>query len=873
MCHHKSPFDSVGQIFRQYLTRMLSRYIMPLAEVMILGIPAMGIASHYEVITPDDKSPIQCLVQDIRYPQVSARHYLASFSQHFSTKEGWGGYFYGGFVGSPKDERALLQFCSWQMKGEEVPAADIFFTHAGKHMSWARTTWEGCAGGIKGHWSDSEFMPNQWHRFVARTWSSPEDPEHSYIGIWLKLVESGVWHHLATIRYPGVIDNLGSFYGFQENFAADGADPVASVDLRNTYSQRNGGWVPANTILFRTQGKGEYTDRLSLRTIEGGKAVSLRTLWDFTRKATPDQKNDTAFKPVNQALTYQQPSQPTFFDPVIVDSLSSITCGSQIYMNWNLAPTSCPQMGYKLEIFESARPLGVPIAVLWGNDPECRSRLVELKSVAAASVRLTLIDIYGRDSTPFTKVVEAASLQSASNAAASAPGLNYRYFEAPEGISWNQLPDLTKIIPIRQGAMVEPDISPRLRRENYAFDFKGLLKINSAGIYDFSLVHASGGKLTIDGLPVIDAGEYHSIGKYSGAVSLDKGAHAIHLQYVQGDRQFQQADDFLQLLWAGPGSDGNPSRIPTGAFSRMSEDDEPAIVCKMPGIGVGDRAKLTVGVSGIDGMPHRIQYYIENPTFDYFSAQGAQGGHYFIGESKSVNTPLEAMLWGTSDKTIRARLLYGDNRTIESVPITFKSPPAKLAPWNLTELEHHQYPVAAHVDGQSVSLVGESMALLTQPVTGDCTLVAHLVDITPNTPGPDGTMPEASQWQAGIILRNDLGASPGEPLGGNTHYVALLGSADGAIRHCDSLMKNGAGNQPSGDLGSGNHWMKLERKGNQFTEYLSGDGKTWRIVKTVDLPKMNPSIHAGLFIYAQPSAINLLHHASFENVSLTSAGS
>ena len=855
-----------------YVAWRMSLCVSRLAVIIFLGMSSVGHASHYEVITPDDNSPIQCLVQDIRYPQVSSRHYLACFSQHFRTKEGWGGYFYGGFVGSPKDERALLQFCSWQMSGKGVPAADIFFTHAGKNMSWARTTWEGCAGGIKGHWPDSEFMPNQWHRFVARTWSSAEDPEHSYIGIWFKIVESGVWHHLATTRYPGVIDNLGSFYGFQENFAADGADPVASVDLRNTYSQRNGVWVPANTILFRTQGKGEYTDRLSLRSIEGGKAVSLRTLWDFTRKATPDQKNDTAFKPANQELTYQQPPQPTFFDPVIIDSLSPITSESQVYVKWDLAPTSCPQLGYKLEIFDSARPQGEPMAVLWANDPECRSRLVDLKSLAAASVRLTVTDIYGRDSTSVTKAVEVASLQSASKTTTSESGLNYCYFEAPEGVSWNQLPDFTKIIPTRQGAVTEPDISPRLRRSNYAFDFKGQLTIDSAGIYDFTLVHASGGKLTIDGLPVIDAGDYHSIGKYSGAISLDKGPHAFHLQYVQGDKQFQQADDFLQLLWTGPGSAGNPVRIPIKAYSRPGDKNEPTIAF-MPAAGaVGNRVKLTTEVSGIDGMPHRVQYYIANPAFDYFSAQGARGENYFICETKGANLPLEAMLWGTSEKTIRARLLYGDNRTIDSAPAIFKTTPASLGPWKLTELEHHQYPVAAFVDGQSVSLLGESMSLLTQPVTGDCTLIARLADITPRAPGPDGTLPDASQWQAGIILRNDLGASPGEPLGGNTHYVALLGSVDGAIRHCDSLMKDGAGNQPSGDLGGGNRWLKLERKGDRFTEYISDDGKTWKLVKAVHLPKMNSSIHAGLFIYALPSAINLLHHAHFDNVSLKLSG-
>ena len=68
-------------------------------------------AAHYEVQS-DDKSPIQCLVQDLRHPEWTSGHYLACYSQYFGTKEGYGGYFYGGFVGHPKATENLLQFCS-----------------------------------------------------------------------------------------------------------------------------------------------------------------------------------------------------------------------------------------------------------------------------------------------------------------------------------------------------------------------------------------------------------------------------------------------------------------------------------------------------------------------------------------------------------------------------------------------------------------------------------------------------------------------------------------------------------------------------------------------------------------------------------------
>jgi hypothetical protein len=227
------------------------------------------------------------------------------------------------------------------------------------------------------------------------------------------------------------------------------------------------------------------------------------------------------------------------------------------------------------------------------------------------------------------------------------------------------------------------------------------------------------------------------------------------------------------------------------------------------------------------------------------------------------------MLCGGTEKTVRARLVYGKNRSIDSEPVTFRSTPPDLGPWTLTELEHHQYPVAAEVKDSTILLVGESMALLTRAIDGDCTLVARLADITSSAKAPDGSEPGGSVWQAGIILRNDLNPSPGEPLGGNTTYAALPGCVDGTIRDCDSLMKNGAGNQPSGNRGSHQRWMKLQRSGNDIIKSLSEDGQSWTVNKTVTLPKLNPTIHAGFFIYALPSSTRLLHHAIFDHVSLT----
>lgn len=833
-----------------------------IATAAAIGFIPMCLASHYDVINETNKTPIQCLVQDLRHPEWTKGHYLACYSQYFKTREGWGGYFYGGFVGDSPATKGLLQFCSWQMGGKGAPAADIDFCYAGKHMSWAKTTWEGCAGGIKGRWPVSEFKVNEWHRFVARTWAPLDDPAHSFVGIWMKDVTSGTWYHLATTRYPGTIANLSTFFGFQENFTGGRADPIATLNIRNTYSQRDGKWTADNKCLFRPQGDGDKKERLCLKTIENGSALSLQTLWSYVDKATPAQKTDPAFVPEKRELSYHQPAVPTFFDPMKIKSLAAANNGLQLYVKWELAEQSCPQLSYKLEVFDNPQSKGAPALELNGNDPELRTLLLNLKGNRTPHVRLTLTDIYGNTGSPLTCAAVPVALTQASSGKAepSAPGLNYRYYEAPDKTDWMTIPDFTKLTPVREGVLGEPDLNPRLRRTNYAFEFTGQIEIAQAGIYDFTLVYASGVKLCIDGRVVVNGDGYHSIGNTSGAISLAAGKHALILQYVQGPKQTQQADDFMQMLWNAPGMIGKPTRIPAATFSRKPGPDEPKVTLLPPATGTGNRVKLASTIANLKGTADSVEYYSFNPEFDYFRAQGAKGSDYLITATRNAGVPIETMLWNTPEKVIRARLLYGKNRTIDSNPVTVKSSVPDPAPWTLSELEHHQYPVAAEVNGNTISLVGESMSLLTQPVNGDCTLIAHLADITDR---------KESQWQAGIIIRKDLDPSPGEPLGGKTTYAALIGCADGTVRDCDSLMKNGAGNQPSGNHGGKKRWMKLQRAGNDITESLSEDGKTWSINKTVSLPKLSQTAHAGFFIYALPSEARELHRATFDNVSLS----
>jgi hypothetical protein len=845
-----------------------------------LTVPACvtsAFAAHYDVKSEISKAPRQVLVQDLLWSSWTRGHYLACYSQRFRTQENWGGYFYGGIVGDVPAKKTLIQICSWQMSGKGAPPAAIDFVQAGKHMSWAKSTWEGSAGGIKGKWPHDELRAGTWYRTVARTWAGPgEKPDHSFIGVWMKDTGTGEWYHLGTTRYPGVIRDLGDHFGFQENFIGGNADPIASVMIRNTYSRRNGEWVADNKVQLRPQRK----EREKITPMEGGTALKLETLWDDTKTAKPADVADPAFVNKNNDFIYKQPAQPNFLDACAATGVSAARAGSQLYVKWTVPVKAAPQLGWRIEVFDNAERTGAPVKTFRADEPDTREALLDIGDIATPFVRLTLSDIYDGVSRPADcSVMGVKPIRPVvSSKLSRGTGLDYVCYEAPEKTVWTALPDFEKLPPAFTGVVGEPDISPRRRRENYAFRFDGALKVSVPGIHRFTLISGGGSRLLIDGRTVIDFDGPHSINAASGAIPLTAGSHDFRLEYFQGARQQQQADDFLQLSRTGPDTAGKPVRVGGGDFEGPTGFiDSRAVTLRAPSGGalVGATSVPLEAAVAPDAapapIPASIRYYMTNPDFDYFAGQGARGAQYFLGETSGASGKLVAPVWGPGAKTVFARAVYADGHTVDSSPVSFTTMAGDLGPWKLTELEHHQYPVAARVDGDTVSLVGESMALLTQPVKGDCEITAHLAEITPNVPGPDGTRPEAGVWQAGVILRHNLEASPGEPLGGNTHYTSVLAKVNGDVAFCDSLMKNGAGNQPSGNQGSKNRWMRITRRGAVCTNSVSEDGQTWKVVKTVELPKLGETAHAGFFLYALPSATLSLHRAKFDHITVTTA--
>jgi len=842
--------------------------------VPVIGILALAIfqspesrASYYTLV-PGSANPLEVVTYDARYPYWTKSIYIATYPLSALSREHWECQYYGGvqLVSSEMDTHLL--WSTWGINGKGAPASGIDFVYAGPHLGWHRSTWEGSSGGVSGFWPADEFKVNQWYRFVHRVWTPRDHTPHlGYAGVWMKSLETGEWHHMATFKFPAELTGFNNMGGFMEYFGG-GAPDKAAAEFRNCYTCSNGQW--SSRTNFSADNSAD--DTISLVPGENGDGVLMETTRNPRDPATG---KPTKLSVVNQKFPLRQPAQPDFFDAAKIENPSAERLGKQLVVRWSVDSKSAPQLGYDIEVFDGDNR----VATYSWNDPEARQCDITLPAVPSGkvSVRLVLRDIFNQTSPEARFAATPSEPLAAAEISDLVPGLSYRYYESAKPETWTALPDFASLTPLTTGVTAIPDITPRLRRNGYAFAIDGNLRIAANGLYTFNLVVASGATLFLDGKIIIDADGDRSIARYPGTVALKAGVHPMHVSFYHGRGRGNQADDFLQMTWSGPGF--GTTTIPASAFAHAADVREPVLIAEAR-LADGIRLELSSHLTGFAGKIKRVEYYAVNDHFDYYTQQGAQSENYVLagsnqpGQTQPAQT-LSAPIWGGEIKTVFARAILADNRTVDSAPVTIRGTNHDRATdangMALTELEHHLYPSNHAVEHGTITLVGNSMNLLSRPQKGDVTIIAHLAGITSAQALSDGTRLEsAGNWFSGIILRNNLEARPGEPFGGaEIPYIMVGGSADGATRHCDSTMINGAGNQLSGDIGSDAKWFKLTRKGPRLSAYVSKDGRSWRLVADIQQPKLKDEIEVGFIHYSIPCAVPCIHWAKFDNLSIS----
>jgi alpha-L-fucosidase len=108
------------------------------------------------------------------------------------------------------------------------------------------------------------------------------------------------------------------------------------------------------------------------------------------------------------------------------------------------------------------------------------------------------------------------------------PGIVYKYYQ-PEATINLQSSFLTQVI--NEGVTDIISLAKKQRKDKFAFDFSGYIKINKDGFYTFYSSSDDGSKLFIDDIEIVDNDGNHGTVEKNGKAALKKGYHKIRVSY------------------------------------------------------------------------------------------------------------------------------------------------------------------------------------------------------------------------------------------------------------------------------------------------------------------------------------------------------
>lgn len=708
---------------------------------------------------------------------------------------------------------------------------------------------------------------NVWYRFALRCWRPADGTPHKgYAGEWIRDGSTGEWYHCGTYEIPFAVTGVPGMGGFIEGYYP--TKGAKELHFRSAYVHELG--KPADTIQSAStinisfnaltsenpDYKGGYAGLSDDGTYAIASSMNLVTSDPLGNSRTPNVAGTT------KTLTISQSATPPF-DPIVVSSPSAQVLPDQVLVEWSVPAVSSPQLGYRLEVFNNASCTGTPAVTCTELIPQRRRKLLAIPGVTTPKVRLTVIDIFDRESSPILLTPVTPALKPASNPGSVVAGLNFQYYEAAAGTNWTSLPAFSSLSPTIQGAADFVDTSPRRRRENYAFRHQGYIQVPADGLYIFTLQSFGSSKLLIDGVDLVNYDGLSQPGESSGWIALAAGKHTVEAQYAFAKQWTQtKYGDGVSVMCEGPGISRQP--VPDAAWLRIPATGTPTVTLNSPAPEsrvTGSSVPLTATVTANGATVLKVQYLM---------------GPVLLGESATAPSyPVNVFLGAADRSLIRARVIYGNGAgSLDSSPQTALTVVnMDTLSWKVSSIgTQHHFPTGGKSSGATLALTGDSFNTITRLVTGDCTLIAHLADIDAQTALQDGTLPNNLSG-AGIILRGSLLPNTGAPLGGNeatTQFAAVFGTSDRQSHYQNGTMQDAGGAYSSTDQGD-LRWFKLVRTGDTFESSLSADGVTWSVKNTVTLPGIGATLNAGVFQYTPTNLLSYIPHARFDSVSLTGA--
>ena len=455
-------------------------------------------------------------MQEMRWPYPNGSVYNPCF---YTTVNGENGAYFGFYMGNLMPNAAEisvgLNFSIWGIGNPIQPGDNPIFIYSATNAYPSFSTGESVAAANNG--VNITFRTNQWHRYVLALWQPADGtPHRTYMGGWIRF-PNGTWWHYGTLQIPFAGAGFSPVMGFQENL---GSTTPWRSDYRNSYYHHGGTWHAANLC---TAGANDGW-LVNANVIENGTAASI----EACPTNNPVNYVGIPFTHSIPLLMSNQPAQPTF-DPILVTNTTASVYGSQLLVQWQVPPTSSPQLGYKIEVFNNSNYTGSASITFFDRDPEIRLKLLDISGVVTPYVRVTISDIFHNTNGPVLITPSAVALNPATNVVGAVSGLGYSYYQSTS--NYLVLPNFNTLTPVQRGVVNYPDLTPRLTRNDYAFNYNGFINVPSNGIYVFTLNSYHGSKLLVDGALVVDNDGQHSLFAVQAPAALAAGRHAINVQY------------------------------------------------------------------------------------------------------------------------------------------------------------------------------------------------------------------------------------------------------------------------------------------------------------------------------------------------------
>ncbi len=830
--------------------------------MIIAGLGLSARANYPEF--PDVKSGSDIVVQELAWPYWNSGYYNTWVDSSFVSVEGASGGFYNGVplpaAGSPAPAEAGINFSFWALNNPINISDTVISTYSSPTTFPRPDIAEGTILEDPGTWYF--WQTNLWFRVAIRTWQPVNGPPHvGYAGNWIRDPATGNWYHMATVQLPFEVTGLASWGGFQEDIGGGSTQPQRT-NYRRLYYHYNGMWNSATNFYdYNQSGTNGFppgagmVDNAGL--IQTNTAVYLETC----------QNNSSYVGTITNEgpgpnYVISQPATPTFFDPILVTNFSGAVSGNQLLVQWQIPITSSPQFAYQINVFTNASFTGNVVATSYDIAPDARQQLLTIPAGITPYPQLTIIDVFNQTNAPVSCTPTNATLSTATGVSGAANGLNFAYYQSAgnvlyqtSGTNWSSMPNFTALIPVLQGALGGLDLTPRLRRDGYAFNYTGYISVPSNGLYTFTLNSDAGSKLYVDGQLVVNWDGEHSPSDLSGWIGLQAGDHTLNVQYFCDTQPYSGwYFDSLSLSYQGPGI--TEAQVPASAFFYVPNGSAPSVTLSSPTNGAtisGASVPLSASVTANGNTINNVQFYV--------------GENYWAADA-SPPYNANSLFWSTNDNPIRARVIYNTSNIIDSTISQVTTTNMSLGPWQFGQIFYHNYPNGVSIQNGTYSVIGDGVNLLTRQVSGNCTLIAHLSGLPTTAPAPDGSTPE-SGWEAGIILRGNTNMTPGYPWGeaGTAPFTAVFGEVGGGAYYQDESMANGGGGYASSSLGS-QTWFEIQRTNNMFISSVSSDGVHWTPVWTNSLTDFGATVDAGFFTYAQPDSNLNVMWAGFNQFSL-----